>query len=339
MYINYFFSVFWNSYTKLVRFLYGIKYTPIRAVDPTQDYIQKNTEKFRKIFQEESSADYNTNIEKIVYNKTDFFKTLVDPNNALEAPWKCRILIENTPRGNIYMYYDIFKQGFSYYSDQAGVPYRILNAVAMKYVVMYRCLDFFLDELTLPENNRSPLVKVFVEDDEEEKKTKRDKMNALHIDVENAPFAKFKSNRAVGSDKKKETVGGNVALMPPRSQSLPGGHWRWPTWWREWSPYKWSTPPSSAQLLSNNVTLPQESQPSGSDLNQQRCKKDKVVNKFVFLGHTKNFNPLQIPILTKSTVGGFSTKYDTMFSKVHKISYKDWRGNVTLGTSSGGNCA
>jgi hypothetical protein len=57
------------------------------------------------------TKDYNDNIEKIVYIKKEFFEILADPENPLENLWKKRILIENTPRGNIYMYYDIFETG------------------------------------------------------------------------------------------------------------------------------------------------------------------------------------------------------------------------------------
>ena len=43
------------------------------------------------------------------------------------------------------MFYDPYKLGFSYYSDTNGIPYFILNAVAMKYIYTFRCLDFFVD--------------------------------------------------------------------------------------------------------------------------------------------------------------------------------------------------
>ena len=57
-----------------------------------------------------------------------------------------RVLIEATPRGNVIMFYNPYKLGFSYYSDSTGIPYPILNAVAMKYVTVFYCRNFFVDE-------------------------------------------------------------------------------------------------------------------------------------------------------------------------------------------------
>ena len=49
------------------------------------------------------------------------------------------------------MYYDLFKQGFGYYSNDSVVSYKILNAMAMKYVIVFFCRDFFMDEFVLNE--------------------------------------------------------------------------------------------------------------------------------------------------------------------------------------------
>ena len=67
-------------------------------------------------------------------------------------------MLETTPRGNILMYYDAYKQGFSYYSDTSNIPYFVINAAIMKYVLLYRCRDFFLDDQITPENHPSPLL-------------------------------------------------------------------------------------------------------------------------------------------------------------------------------------
>jgi hypothetical protein len=78
-------------------------------------------------------------------------------NTNIEKTWKSRIQITYTPRGNIIMFYDAYKLGFSYYCDQNVVSYDILNAVAMKYVMLYNCAHFFIDELVLPEEIETPL--------------------------------------------------------------------------------------------------------------------------------------------------------------------------------------
>jgi len=80
-----------------------------------------------------------------------------NPNTNIEKTWKSRIQITSTPRGNIIMFYDAYKLGFSYYCDQNVVSYDILNAVAMKYVMLYNCAHFFIDEVVLPDNIDCPL--------------------------------------------------------------------------------------------------------------------------------------------------------------------------------------
>ena len=68
--------------------------------------------------------------------------------------WKKRILYQSIQRkdGQIVnlMYYDLFKQGFGYYSNDSVVSYKILNAMAMKYVIVF-FVDFFMDEFVLNE--------------------------------------------------------------------------------------------------------------------------------------------------------------------------------------------
>jgi hypothetical protein len=140
----------------------------------------------------------NSNINEIFYNKKDFTEYIKEENTELEQIWKTRILMESTPRGNIIMYYNAYKQGFGYYSDQS-ISYPILNAVSMKYVARYFCLDFFIDNSILPENMCSPLMKLIEDDDINERANKTNIMKKMSIDVktdfnnEKKPFAKLKN--------------------------------------------------------------------------------------------------------------------------------------------------
>jgi hypothetical protein len=277
------------------------------VVDPARQYIHTRYTQFLS-FKQIPREVANANIDPVIYQKSAFLGILADPDNDLEKVWKKRILIENTPRGNIYMYYDIFKQGFAYYSDTAGIPYRMLNAVASRYVRVFCCLDFFLD---LPENEPSPLVPVFIEDDEQEKKKKQGKMDALKIDMNNAPFAKFKT---YGKDKEVAAAGRTVSTS-----------WTWKGLW-QWLLRKmvgWGAPPPVVAPVGAGAGVPPP------------VKKDKIVNKFINLGYTKNFHPLIIPKIERSTVAGFSTKYDAMFSKVQAISYKDYKQSALAALSVG----
>jgi hypothetical protein len=63
---------------------------------------------------------------------------MTESNTELEKMWRTRILFENTPRGNVIMFYDPYKLGFSFYCDQKIISYDILNAIATKYVRMFR---------------------------------------------------------------------------------------------------------------------------------------------------------------------------------------------------------
>ena len=133
----------------------------------------------------------NSNIDQVFYSKEDYTKTMRDINNELEIKWKQKTLIEQTPKGNIIMFYDPYKQGFSYYSDSQPIPYAILNAVAMKYVRIYRCRDFFIDDETTPEKEPSPFIQIHMV---EKKKTKdANKNNSDKLIFKDAPFAKLKN--------------------------------------------------------------------------------------------------------------------------------------------------
>jgi hypothetical protein len=141
--------------------------------DDTEKYIEKQTSDFLRIFllTEEERREWNGNIDKSCYSLESFQELIKEETNELELEWKRRLLIESTPRGNIIMFYDMFKQAFAYVSDQ-HMNYPILNACAMKYVRMYRCIDFFVDGNILPDNVVSPFVLLQEEAEKREKENK-----------------------------------------------------------------------------------------------------------------------------------------------------------------------
>jgi len=150
-----------------------LKYVP-SILDVTNEYIETRKRKFIESF--DKTIDYNTNIEEEFYNKDKYKKTIIHPLNMLETNWKKRILFENTPRGNIIMYYDAYKQGFAYYSDSYNLPYGLLNAVAMKYVMTYYCRDFFMDDGITPIEKASPLIKIHMDEPEKKNDVKKNHM-------------------------------------------------------------------------------------------------------------------------------------------------------------------
>jgi hypothetical protein len=96
------------------------------------------------------------------------------------------------------MYYDMFKQAFAYASDNQAIPYSILNACAMKYVILFKCRDFFMDTEILPEGVISPFALLQEEKERKEKEKIEEKKKDLGINFKNAPFAKLKNYRPVG---------------------------------------------------------------------------------------------------------------------------------------------
>lgn len=134
---------------KWVIFIWGKK-IPI-FVSPIEKYIKPLKERFLKTFQD--GHDWNSNIEDAIKDPSQLKILLNNPNNELEKKWRTRILIENTPRGNVIMFYDLYKQAFSYYCDQAIMPYDIMNAAAMKYVLTFYCRDFFVDSNVVPKSS------------------------------------------------------------------------------------------------------------------------------------------------------------------------------------------
>jgi hypothetical protein len=166
------------------------------VIDITTSYIDNKREQFLKTFEPSYIKDMNSSIDSVLYSKKEFQELLKDVNGDIEKQWKTRILFENTPRGNIIMFYDIYKQGFSYYSDNTSIPYYLLNAVAMKYVLLFSCRDFFMDNQVTPPEQPSPLIKIYFEEPKKEEKEKSKK------NIESGNFAKFRTyNKVTSQDK------------------------------------------------------------------------------------------------------------------------------------------
>ena len=290
----------------------------IKPVNPVLEYIRKNRRRLDESYKQDEQqlglilehnnpgGTFSDNIEPEIYNKSRLDEELVYPENLLEKAWKRRILIENTPRGNIYMYYDIFKHGFAYYADQTGIPYAILNAVAMKYVMVFFCRDFYMDEATIPINKSSPLIPIFFEEnDEEEKKKKREKNGIPEIDVKQGPFAKFKDYSKSASNLVKTTGLIDVKIKKTIRN------------WFYNKLKKW------INMILNRKEV--EVLPIASV--KPEPVKEKMTNKFIYLGHVHNWQPiLRMP--KKMREAKFSTKYDSMFGGDMRMSYKDWMDSV-----------
>ena len=121
-----------------------------------EEKVQKYLEN-RGIIGEGKGKWGNENMEMEYYDKDAFGKIyqemimglgFSDMESGEEKKWKKRVMIVYVPMiGNIIMYYDFFRLSFAYYSDTKGIHYNILNACAMRYVGMFRCMDLFMDEM------------------------------------------------------------------------------------------------------------------------------------------------------------------------------------------------
>ena len=136
---------------------------------------------------------YNKNIDTLDELKSSE-QELIEGNK--------KILTEKTMETfrTVDMFYDVYKQGFAYYSDQNSLPYSVLNGAAMKYVIMFGCRDFYMDENFLPNDYICPLIKIFLEEDKPDKNELDDieaniKTKTNKIDIKSGPFAKLKNYR------------------------------------------------------------------------------------------------------------------------------------------------
>jgi len=205
--------VFLKNSTKTVFFYFKDKISPpskpSARAEPTIEELYKKDINFYKTM---TTTDANTNIDPILYDYTLRKTLFVEENNPTEKQWRSRVLFENTYRGNIIMYYDAFRMTFSYYSDEQIVPYKALHHAAMKYVVRFRCRNFFIDMETFPDN---PMIEVLrKEDDSLKTKAKmnhgpsignqENKPKPQQDNKQNAVFARLKDYSNTTNDKNKQ---------------------------------------------------------------------------------------------------------------------------------------
>ena len=221
-------SVLMLFFIRYLFYLYTYeKPNEIVIIDPIDVYVSKHKKKLLKTYKNDKNM--SCNIEREFYTKKDYTAVMKVADNEIETAWRTRILHEYTPKGIIVMNYDAYKQGFSYYAEQSCIPHTLLNAVAMKYVTIFFCRDFYFDEDTFLEkliiesektdnktDNKtdddneemvmrtgtylSPLIKIHNESDKTKEKVAIKKM------LSDAPFAKLKtkSNNNSSKDKKKQ---------------------------------------------------------------------------------------------------------------------------------------
>ncbi len=171
-----FFRLIFNTIIQYIlwfKYLYNVHFNPIIPSKPSfgeqqQERFDASIQKYQDYYLKDSET-MNANIDPILYDYEERKSLFVDPVNLYEKQWKSRTLYANTPRGNVLMYYNPFTLSFSYHSDEQIIPYTILQGLAKKYVVMFRCKDFYIDVDGRPDNK---LINLFKQEDNASKTKK-----------------------------------------------------------------------------------------------------------------------------------------------------------------------
>lgn len=109
---------------------------------------------------DDSKLKYNENNEvKYIKKYIDKYKNLknIELTEDRLKELKLVYIIENTPLGNVLMYYNNDDETFSYYSDHS-IPYRYLEVCSRRYVITYNCKNIHIDleeELKNKENEKN----------------------------------------------------------------------------------------------------------------------------------------------------------------------------------------
>jgi hypothetical protein len=136
---------------------------------------------------------------------------------------KNNFVMEYTPVGNVLMYYNVVKECFDYYSDST-IPYRYLEVVSRKYVLINDCVSLYFDmeeELAQCElkNKREKEKEKEIEKEKEtdridwEEITKNKEEEKGLKDSKKSVFAKFKSYNKEGGT-------GHVSTAPPPKNNI-----------------------------------------------------------------------------------------------------------------------
>jgi hypothetical protein len=196
---------FWNWVIFKINKYFFINYNK-NKINPSpktneQIFIENETKLFLSTFNDSSNL-YNKSIDLIFYD-IEKYNILMTTENELEKKWKSNILFVYTPRGNVIMFYNCYKRGFSYYCDSQVMSYELLNIIAMKYVRMYLCRDLYIDNRYTESNGQeSPLISLInifdkKEKEKENENNKNENPKNKIYKTNNSSFVKFKKYNIV----------------------------------------------------------------------------------------------------------------------------------------------
>jgi len=149
--------------------------------------LENESKRFALLFDSVNARTVNKNISSELYNYETYEKMSEESDE--ENVWKNRTLLENTLTGNIAMHYDLYRQGFAYYSDRS-VDYSVLNQCAMKYVRIFFCRDFFVDTIVMPDSFQNPFNKMKETEEIRLKEVANTKRKELKLNFDTSVFVK-----------------------------------------------------------------------------------------------------------------------------------------------------
>jgi len=305
--------IFFIKLNNFIKYLLGIK--PEKRIETITDaskrYVFNRKEWFLNKTEKCVRQEITVNISPIFYSKPEYNTVMQEISNYLEKEWKTRILYETTPKGNIIMYYDVYKLGFVYFSDMNGIDYHLLNAIAMKYVITYRCLDFFVDNEITEKYGNSPLLKLHFLDNEKDKKDDKD--------TETDGDGKKHTNNHTKKDKKIDESTRNMLKDAPFVKYRKANNG---------PPTNGEKNKDQTQTQNQNQNQNQN-QTKNQNQNQNHPPKECVRNKFICMGKTLNFQFTQKKN-TKNKFNNFVSKYSDIFSQEtdlqkRVLSYRDFK--------------
>jgi len=139
--------------------------------------------KQKYIIEEKKKEPY----ENKYYDKYDSLET-VELEEEYVKGLKNSIIMENTPKGIVIMYYDFEKESFVYYCDTKNITYLYLETVARRYAINNNCKKLVIDIKRQLENAK--IKDTIKEDQHKISLTNKDKNNL---------FASFKTYNRKGS--------------------------------------------------------------------------------------------------------------------------------------------
>ena len=151
--VNYMYEfMFYLLFYQFIVLLASVIVNIYKEVEKEIEEETEEEEEIKMVPYEEKYKDKIKTINSLVNDKT-FLDNL-----------KFSFVMETTPNGNVLMFWDNNRSSFIYYSD-TSIPYRYLEVVARKYVIMNNCREIYF----IMEEQLKPLKKEEIVEKKEEK--------------------------------------------------------------------------------------------------------------------------------------------------------------------------